>query len=108
MKTRWTATLSALCLASTFSVARPAAAQGGLEDGLAVTGSVLLSVLHLPIKLTTCIGTQALTAVAYTATYGVAGNYEGGTNGREIGEVARRACAGAWIIPPEQVKRDYQ
>jgi len=107
VKARLTATFSVLCLAFTLSAARPAAAQSGLEEGLAVTGSVLLSILHLPIKLTTCVGTQALAAVAYTATYGVAGNYEGGTNGREIGEVARRSCGGSWIIPPEQVKRDY-
>ena len=78
------------------------------EDGAFFLGSFLLSVLYLPIKLATCVGTQAGAAVAYTATYGVAGNYDGGTNGKDIGEVARRSCTGSWIIPPEQVKKDYQ
>ena len=77
-------------------------------DGLSVVGSVLLSVLHLPLKLVTCVGTQAGAAVAYTATYGVPGNHDGGTNGKQIGEVARRSCTGDWIITPEQVKSDYQ
>jgi hypothetical protein len=54
------------------------------------------------------VGTQATAAVAYVGTYGVEGSYDGGTNGRDIGEVARRSCTGDWIIPPEQVKRDYQ
>jgi hypothetical protein len=83
-----------------------AAPQG--EEGAFYLGSFLLSVLHFPIKLATCVGTQATAAVAYTATYGVAGNYDGGTNGREIGEVARRSCTGDWFISPEQVKKDYQ
>ena len=78
------------------------------EDGAFFLGSFLLSVLYFPVKLATCVGTQATAAVAYTATYGVAGNYDGGTNGKDIGEVARRSCTGSWIIPPEQVKKDYQ
>ena len=78
------------------------------EDGVFFLGSFLLSVLYFPVKLATCVGTQATAAVAYTATYGVAGNYDGGTNGKDIGEVARRSCTGSWIIPPEQVKKDYQ
>jgi hypothetical protein len=78
------------------------------EDGAFFLGSFLLSVLYFPIKLATCVGTQATAAVAYTATYGVAGNYDGGTNGKDIGEVARRSCTGDWIISPEQVKKDYQ
>jgi hypothetical protein len=77
-------------------------------DGFSVLGSVLLSVLHVPLKLVTCIGTQTGAAVAYTTTFGVAGNYDGGTNGKEIGEVARRSCTGDWIITPEQVSKDYQ
>lgn len=76
-------------------------------DGVAIAGSVVLSLLHLPLKLVTCVGTQALGAVAYAATYGVPGNYEGDTNGKQIGEVARGACGGSWIISPEQVKKDY-
>ena len=77
-------------------------------DGFSVLGSVLLSVLHIPLKLVTCVGTQAGAAVAYTATFGVPGNYDGGTNGKQIGEVARRSCTGDWIITPEDVSRDYQ
>jgi hypothetical protein len=86
--------------------AQQSAPQG--EDGAFFLGSFLLSVLYLPVKLATCVGTQATAAVAYTATYGVPGNYDGGTNGKEIGEVARRSCTGAWVIAPEQVKKDYQ
>ena len=77
-------------------------------DGISVIGSIFLSVLHLPLKLATCVGTQTGAAVAYTTTFGVAGNYDGGTNGKQIGEVARRSCTGDWIITPEQVKKDYQ
>jgi hypothetical protein len=72
-----------------------------------VLGSVLLSILHVPLKVVTCAGTQVTAAVAYTATYGVAGHYDGGTNGRDIGETARRSCTGDWIIKPQQVKMDY-
>ena len=86
--------------------AQQSAPQG--EDGAFFLGSFLLSVLYFPVKLATCVGTQATAAVAYTATYGVPGNFDGGTNGKEIGEVARRSCTGSWIIPPEQVKKDYQ
>ena len=76
-------------------------------DALATFGSVIFSIFHLPLKLVTCVGTQTVAGVAYVTTYGVAGNYDGGTNGREIGEVARRSCTGDWIIPPDQVKKDY-
>jgi hypothetical protein len=77
-------------------------------DGFSVLGSVLLSVLHIPFKFVTCVGTQTGAAVAYTATYGVPGNYDGGTNGKQIGEVARKSCTGDWIITPRQVATDYQ
>ena len=77
------------------------------NDGAFFLGSFLLSILYFPVKLATCVGTQAGAAVAYTATYGVPGNYDGDTNGRDIGEVARRSCTGNWIITPEQVRRDY-
>ncbi len=77
------------------------------DNGAFYLGSVVLSVLHLPLKLATCLGTQAGAAVAYTATYGVPGNYDSNTNGRDIGEVARRSCTGDWFITPEQVKKDY-
>ena len=86
-----------------------ARAQQAQEDnGIFILGSVLFSILHVPFKLATCVGTQATAAVAYTATFGVAGNYDGGTNGKQIGEVARRSCTGDWIITPEQVSKDYQ
>jgi hypothetical protein len=55
-----------------------------------------------------CVGRQTSAAVVYTATFGVAGNYDGGTKGKQIGEVARRSCTGDWIITPEQVSKDYQ
>ncbi|HXV84819.1 MAG TPA: hypothetical protein VEG60_33655 [Candidatus Binatia bacterium] len=77
-------------------------------DGFSVLGSVLLSILHVPQKLVTCVGTQVGAAVAYTTTFGVAGNYDGGTNGKQIGEVARRSCTGDWVITPTQVSKDYQ
>ncbi len=77
------------------------------DDGAFYLGSFVLSILHFPLKLATCVGTQAGAAVAYTATYGVAGNYDGNTNGKDIGEVARRSCTGAWFITPGQVKKDY-
>ena len=77
-------------------------------DGFSVLGSILLSVLHVPLKLVTCVGTQTGAVVAYAATFGVAGNYDGGTNGKQIGEVARRSCTGDWIITPKQVNKDYQ
>ena len=78
------------------------------EDGGAFyLGSFVLSIFQFPLKLATCLGTQAGAAVAYTATYGVPGNYDGNTNGRDIGEVARRSCTGPWVITPQQVKKDY-
>src|SRR5215510_10239795 len=69
-------------------------------DGIFVLGSILLSVLHLPQKLVTCVVTQSSAALFYTGTYGVRGGYEGGTNGRDVGETARRSCTGDWIVTP--------
>jgi hypothetical protein len=77
------------------------------DDGVFVLGSILLSILHVPLKLATCVGTQATAAVAYAATYDVRGNYDGGTNGRDIGETARRSWTGSWFIAPSQLKSDY-
>jgi len=77
------------------------------DNGIFVLGSVLFSILHVPIKLATCVGTQATAAVAYTATFGVPGHYDGGTNGKDIGETARRSCTGSWFITPSQIKSDY-
>jgi hypothetical protein len=78
------------------------------DDAVFHAGSLFLSLLYFPIKLATCVGTQAASAVAYTATYGVPGNYSEGTNGREIGEVARGACLTPWVLGVDAVKRDYQ
>jgi len=72
-----------------------------------VLGSVVLSILHVPFKAVTCVGTQATAAVAYAATVDVEGHYDGGTNGKDIGETARRSCTGSWIVRPSQVARDY-
>ena len=77
------------------------------EDGAFVVGSIILSILHLPSKLVTCVVTQSSAALFYTSTFGVPGGYEGGTNGRDIGETARRSCTGSWVITPSQVKADY-
>ena len=107
---RTAATISAVVLAMTMMAAPSLArAQSSSQEdnGVFVLGSVLLSILHVPFKLATCAGTQATAAVFYAGTYGVPGHYDGGTNGREIGETARRSCTGTWFITPEQVKKDY-
>jgi len=70
-------------------------------------GSVIFSVLLIPTKLVTCLGTQASAAAFYVATYDVKGAYDEGTNGRDIGETARRSCTGSWVVSPRQVARDY-
>jgi hypothetical protein len=72
-----------------------------------ILGGILLTPPVFVSKLTTCVGTQVTAGVAYAATFGVEGNYDGGTNGREIGEVARRSCTGPWWVRPSQVLRDY-
>lgn len=95
----------ALMAAPAIGSAQQAAPQE--ERGHFVLGSILLSILHFPVKLVTCVGTQATGAVVYAATYGVPGSYDGGTNGRDIGETARRSCTGDWIVPASQVKKDY-
>lgn len=110
MKKKITAVLLAIllsfCLTATPAVAGQATASQ--DDGVFYyVGSFLLSILYVPVKLVTCVGTQAGAAVAYTATYNVPGHYDGGTNGKEIGEVARKSCTGPWIITPDQVKNDY-
>jgi hypothetical protein len=110
MKQKLTSAILAAILAVAI-VAAPSSgrAQSSAQEasGVSVLGSVLLSILHVPLKLVTCVGTQATAAVAYTATYGVAGHYDGGTNGKDIGETARRSCTGDWIISPRQVQQDY-
>jgi hypothetical protein len=72
-----------------------------------ILGSILLTPLQLVSKTVTCVGTQVTAAVPYVATFGVEGAYDGGTNGRDIGETARRSCTGSWIVRPSQVARDY-
>ena len=108
MKTRSSRVSAILLAAALFAAPAAARAQSSQEDnGIFVLGSVLLSILHVPLKLATCAGTQVSSAVFYTATYGVRGHYDGDTNGRDIGETARRSCTGDWIIMPDQVKQDY-
>ncbi|HEY1236522.1 MAG TPA: hypothetical protein VGH22_24310 [Candidatus Binatia bacterium] len=82
----------------------PAAARPGF---FSILGSILLTPPHLLFKTVTCVGTQVTAAVPYVATFGVEGAYDGGTNGRDIGETARRSCTGSWIVRPSQVARDY-
>ena len=111
MKRQLSASLATAVLAVTVLItpglARAQQADTQEDNGIFILGSVLFSILHVPLKLATCVGTQATAAVAYTATFGVPGNYDGGTNGRDIGETARRSCKGDWIITPRQVKNDY-
>lgn len=78
------------------------------DDAVFYAGSAIFSLLHIPFKLVTCGTAQVLTTVAYVATNGVPGNYDGGTNGKQIGEVGQRSCTGDWVITPSQVKADYQ
>jgi hypothetical protein len=73
-----------------------------------ILGSIFFTPVHLVFKTVTCVGTQVTAAVPYIATYGVEGHYDGGTNGRDIGETARRSCTGSWIVRPSQVARDYR
>jgi ABC-type sugar transport system substrate-binding protein len=109
MKKRLASGLFAVTLAAAVLIMPGVAlAQQAQEDnGIFIFGSVLFSILHVPFKLATCVGTQATAAVAYTATFDVPGNYDGGTNGKDIGETARRSCTGSWFIMPSQVKSDY-
>ncbi|MFQ5814427.1 MAG: hypothetical protein ACE5I2_14715 [Anaerolineae bacterium] len=90
------------------SITRAQQAGSEEEDAVFYVGSALLSLIYFPIRLTTCVATQAVTAVAYTATHGVEGNFDGGTNGKQIGEVARGACMTPWTISFDEVKEDYQ
>jgi hypothetical protein len=109
MKRRLISGISAVVLATAILAPGIGRAQSSTDgdSGVFVIGSVLLSIIHVPLKLATCAGTQVSSAVFYTATYDVPGYYGGGTNGRDIGETARRSCTGEWIITPQQVKKDY-
>lgn len=95
-------TLSLLVLPSS---GRAQESSGGA--GAYVPASIIFSILHLPFKLVTCVGTQVTAAFPYVGTFGVPGHYDGGTNGHDIGETARLSCTGDWIVKPSQVKADY-
>ena len=109
MKKRIITTCSALLISmSLLTLPAVTRAQETSEGaGAYVPASILFSILHVPFKLVTCVGTQVTAAGAYVATFGVPGHYDGGTNGRDIGETARKSCTGDWIIKPSQVKADY-
>ena len=111
MKRQIGKTVSSIALASALMVtpALVSAQDSGKQEdnGIFYVGSFLLSVLHVPTKLATCAWTQTTAAAFYVGTFGVKGHYEGGTNGRDIGETARLSCMGDWIITPEHVKKDY-
>ena len=72
-----------------------------------ILGSIVFTPVHVVYKTLTCGATQAAAAVPYITTFGVEGHYDGGTNGRDIGETARRSCTGSWIVRPSQIVRDY-
>jgi hypothetical protein len=86
--------------------AEPVESSSGGGNGPFIFPSILLSILKFPQTLVTCVATQVTGAVAYTATYRVEGSYDGGTNGRDIGETARRSCT-AWFVTPSQMRQDY-
>src|SRR5258706_6799572 len=74
------------------AVGRAQQATAQEDNGIFVLGSILFSIIHVPLKLATCVGTQTTAAAAYTVTYGVTGNYDGGTNGKAIWEDAPSRC----------------
>ena len=91
----------------TISVAQQATERTARPGFFSVLGSIVFTPVHIVSKAITCVGTQATAGVAYTATFGVEGHYDGGTNGKDIGETARRSCTGSWLVRPSQVARDY-
>ena len=113
MKKRIGLIMGAVILTAGFLSANPTGAQEAGAPAAArpgpfsIIGSILLTPLQLVSKTVTCVGTQVTAAVPYVATFGVEGAYDGGTNGRDIGETARRSCTGSWIVRPSQVARDY-
>jgi hypothetical protein len=103
---------AALLILSLFVVPNISMAQQDMQRAarpgfFSILGSIVFTTLNVPLKAVTCVGTQATAAVAYTATFGVEGHYDGGTNGKDIGETARRSCTGSWIVRPSHVVRDY-
>jgi hypothetical protein len=97
----------ALVILLTPALSRAQQASSHEDNGIFVLGSVLFSIIHVPYKALTCAATQVSAAAFYTATYDVPGYYEGGNNGKDIGETARLSCTGDWIITPKRVKEDY-
>ena len=96
--------LALLAIPNTGQAQQQTAGEG---DGAFFLGSVLFSIIHVPYKLITCAATQASATAFYVGTFDVPGHYEEGTNGKDIGETARRSCTGAWLVTPSQVKSDY-
>jgi hypothetical protein len=96
-----------LLISANPSVAQEAGDSARRPGFFNILGSILLTPLQLVSKTVTCVGTQVTAAVPYVATFGVEGAYDGGTNGRDIGETARRSCTGSWIVRPSQVAQDY-
>ena len=92
------------CIGSAQQAAQEESSGGG--NGPFIFPSILLSILKFPTTLVTCVATQVTAAAVYTATYRVEGSYDGGTNGRDIGETARRSCT-AWFVTPSQMRQDY-
>jgi len=91
-------------IGSAQQAAQEESSSGG--NGPFIFPSILFSILKFPQTLVTCVATQVTAAAAYTATYRVEGGYDGGTNGRDIGETARRSCT-AWFVTPSQMRQDY-
>jgi hypothetical protein len=89
------------------SVAQEANERAAQPGFFSVLGSIVFTPVHVVYKAITCAGTQVVSGVAYVGTFGVEGHYDGGTNGKDIGETARRSCTGSWIVRPSQVARDY-
>ena len=89
------------------SMAQQATERTARPGFFSVLGSIVFTPVHIVSKAITCVGTQATAGVAYTATFGVEGHYDGGTNGKDIGETARRSCTGSWLVRPSQIARDY-
>lgn len=102
----------AAVLAAGLSLPSPSFAQeadaGRSRPGFfSILGSIIFTPFHLAYKGATCVTAQSAAAVPYLMTFGVEGAYEGGTNGRDIGETARRSCTGPWVVRPSHVLRDY-
>lgn len=76
------------------------------EKAIYYVGSAVLSLIHFPMKLTSCVGTSTIAGVAYVTVYQVPGGFGEGITGKQIGEVAREACTGSWIVASDRAKTD--